>query len=113
MELDLDRVQANVRQATTEDLLDRATVYRDGMEPEALELIDRELARRGVRPADIAAHEEERRRRGLVGADGELIRCWKCQRPATGQGRGWYHLFWGLVPLWPRRLAFCEEHRPR
>ena len=34
--LDLERVQANVRKADMEDLLDRATVYRNGMEPDAL-----------------------------------------------------------------------------
>ena len=41
MELDLERVRANAQQASTEDLLDRATVFRDGMEPEALEIIAR------------------------------------------------------------------------
>ena len=44
--LDLDRVRQNIRQATTEDLLDRMTVYRAGMEEEALELIADELRSR-------------------------------------------------------------------
>src|SRR5258708_7816623 len=56
MELNLDRVRENVRQADTEDLLDRATVYRDGMEPEAILLIEAELRARGVTEADILAH---------------------------------------------------------
>ena len=40
MRLDLDRVRANVRAAGTEDLMDRSTVWRDGMEPEALDIIE-------------------------------------------------------------------------
>ena len=51
METNLDRVRANVQAASTEDLLDRATVYREGMEPEALDLIEAELRRRGVTAA--------------------------------------------------------------
>jgi hypothetical protein len=31
MNLNLDKVRENVRRADTEDLLDRATVYRQGM----------------------------------------------------------------------------------
>ena len=34
MRFDVERVRQNVQQATTEDLLDRLTVYREGMEPE-------------------------------------------------------------------------------
>src|SRR3954453_4314818 len=45
--LDLDRVRQNVLRATDEDLLDRATVYRRGMEAAALDIIDAELAERG------------------------------------------------------------------
>src|SRR5262249_25099597 len=62
MELDLDRVRTNVRSATTEDLLDRATVYRAGMEPEALDIIEAELEARNVTTAEIRDHEERRRR---------------------------------------------------
>src|SRR2546428_5665759 len=84
MELDLERVRANVRAATTEDLLDRATVYRAGMEPEALDVIEAELRRRGVSVADIEAHEESRCLRSMVvGADGLPVVCQKCHRPAT------------------------------
>ena len=45
---DLDRVRKNVEEATTIDLLERATVFREGMELEALELIETELRRRGI-----------------------------------------------------------------
>jgi hypothetical protein len=32
--LDLERVEKNARESTTQDLLDRVTVYREDMEPE-------------------------------------------------------------------------------
>ncbi len=46
---DTQRLLLNVRQATDEDLLNRVTVYRAGMEPEALVVIEEELAQRGYR----------------------------------------------------------------
>jgi hypothetical protein len=107
MRLDLNKVRANVAQASTEDLLDRATVYRQGMEPEALALIDEELRARGVGPAELAAHAE-RRQGALPGP----VPCEKCRRPAVVCHRGWHRL-WGLVPIFPRTLAYCQEHRPQ
>jgi hypothetical protein len=111
MALDLDRVRANVRDASTEDLLDRATVYSAGMEPEALTIIDEELCRRGVRAAEVAEHDARRRRALLPGPDGLPLKCWKCSRPAVMTCWTW-HRMWGRVPLFPRRAAYCEEHRP-
>jgi hypothetical protein len=108
--LDLERVRANVRKADVEDLLDRATVYRNGMEAEALELIDAELRARGVEAAAVAAHRE-RRSATLYGADGLAVRCARCIRPAVARRWGW-HRMWGALPLFPRRLAFCGEHLP-
>jgi hypothetical protein len=112
MTLDLERVRENVRRATTEDLLDRATLYRSGMEPEALKIIDEELRARGVTLDTILAHES-------VGGLG-LVRgpevwprlCEECGRPATWEGWAWGRLWW-LLPLFPRRAALCDEHRPR
>src|SRR4051812_10344167 len=92
MRIDLERVRANVREAATEDLLDRATVFRAGMEPEALPIIDEELQRRGVGPAELAEHAE-RRKNALTGADGLALRCQKCDRPAVYRA-------WGLHRLW-------------
>lgn len=111
MQLDLDRVRANVANAMTADLMDRATVYRQEMEPGALAIIDAELIRRGITASELAAHEAAQRQRMLTGPDGEPIRCWKCHRPAVVEGQGWYRLF-GLVPLIPRRVPYCEEHAP-
>ncbi len=110
LELNLERVKANVRKADTEDLLDRATVYRDGMEPPALDLIDAELRARGVGAAEVAAHRE-RRLGTLYAADGLALKCVECPRPAVARKWGWHRL-WGVVPIFPRSKAYCEEHLP-
>ncbi len=111
MQLDLDRTRADVEKATTEDLLDRTTIYRAGMEPEALALIDDELHRRGALPEDVAAHAEWRRKAAIWDEDGLAVKCEKCARPAVVTSRGWHRL-WGLVPVFPRTFALCAEHRP-
>ena len=53
---EMERVARNVQKATTEDLLNRVTAYRAGMEPEALVLIEQELRRRDVTDEQIEAH---------------------------------------------------------
>src|SRR5271154_2856771 len=60
MQFNAERVRDNVRQADTNDLLDRITVYRAGMEPEAVDIIESELFRRGLDGNAIAAHAEKR-----------------------------------------------------
>ncbi len=112
MQFDAERVRANVRQATTEDLLDRATAYAEGMEPEALDIIETELRRRGVTWADQKAHAERyERQRRLAGA-GPARRCRFCPRPAVGRAWGWHRL-WGVLPAFPRPYWYCEAHAPR
>jgi hypothetical protein len=111
MELNLDRVRADVRQASTEDLLDRATVYREGMELEALTIIDRELHERGISSAERDAHEERRRRRMLTGPEGLPVKCCRCYRPAVVEHWNWHRL-WNVLPLFPRRFSYCREHAP-
>jgi hypothetical protein len=110
MELNLERVRNNARHATTEDLLDRATVYRTGMEPAALEIIEEELLSCGVDEHALAAHRE-RRKHALLLDDGSAVTCSFCHRPAVVYYWGWHRL-WGLVPVFPRRFAACEVHRP-
>jgi hypothetical protein len=109
MNLNLDKVRENVRRAETDDLLDRATVYRQGMEPEALEIIEGELRRRGVGPDELAAHTEVAGARALKGPDGVALRCHECHKPAVVQAWDWHRL-WGLVPVFPRRFRLCQEH---
>jgi hypothetical protein len=105
---DLERVRANVRSASTDDLLDRATVHRSGMEPEALELIEEELRRRGVTAAQQIDHAT-RYLDVVTDAGGLALRCQRCDRPAVWRGWGWHRLG-GVLPLFPRRLMLCAEH---
>ena len=111
MQMNRERVRSNIHAATTEDLLDRATVFRDGMETDALDLIERELRERGVSRAAVAEHERKRRETALFDAHGIALKCHHCSRPAVVQTRGWHRL-WGLIPLFRRRFACCREHSP-
>ena len=95
----------------TEDLLDRVTVYREEMEPEAVFAIEEELFRRGVTPAQIEEHRQRREEEGLWRPEGRVVRCSLCSRPAVGERRGWHRL-WGVLPLFPRTYAYCAAHRP-
>jgi len=109
MEFELERVQENVRQATTEDLLDRATVYRAGLEPEALPVILEELRSRGVTAEAIVRHEEARE--GVVYDEtGTAQKCTFCHKPAVTREWGWHRMF-GRLPTFPRTFYLCEEHR--
>jgi hypothetical protein len=105
---DLKTVATFIRTAGTEDLLDRVTVYRDEMEPAAVDLMENELWQRGLSRAEVDAHAEERasviRRR-----DGTIRRCEFCDRPAVSYRWGWHKLY-GKIPLLPRFLARCEVH---
>lgn len=127
MDYDLKRVAEYIRGAETEELLDRVTVYREGMEPAALDLMEGELDRRGVSPAQVAAHDANRRDGAIILSDGTAMRCSFCDRPAVRQARGWHRLrlrvplaklFTGRdsvppgfsVPLFPRVFAYCSFH---
>lgn len=111
MEFSSENVRDNARQATTEDLLDRVTVYRAGMEPEALAIIERELRSRGLAAADIADHAQEREPTIIELPDGTSVQCSFCYRPAIEQFWGWHRL-WKKVPVFPRLFAYCAEHQP-
>jgi hypothetical protein len=111
MKYDRERVQENVRKADTEDLLDRVTVYRAGMEPDALYIIEEELRRRGVTAADIDAHARRRDEAGVSDDGGAPARCSICNRPAVVRQWRWHRL-WGVLPLFPRLFWYCAEHRP-
>jgi hypothetical protein len=111
MQFDRQRVQANVKAASTEDLLDRVTIFREGMEADALPIIEDELRARGIGNDVIRFHEEQRRRAGTLDSGGFAAKCSLCSRPAVVRVRHW-HLLWQLVPIFPRSNYFCEEHRP-
>ena len=109
MQFDLKKVAEYIRKADTEELLDRVTVYREGMEPAALDLMEGELDRRGVTREQIAEHDAKQRASAIMLPDGTAMRCSFCDRPAVCQARGWHRLF-GLVPIFPRVLAYCAFH---
>jgi hypothetical protein len=110
MRFNLEKVRANVRSAATADLLDRATVWRYGMEPEALEVIEAELLNRGVGPSDVEAHAERRASEVLSAPDGHAAICFRCKQPAVERRWVWGR-FWLFLPLFPRRAYVCAEHR--
>jgi ATP-dependent helicase YprA (DUF1998 family) len=110
LRFDEDRVRQDARQATTEDLLDRVTVYRAGLEPRAVELLEAELRGRGVGPAEIDAHQARQASGVLIDANGLAIPCSFCDRPAVTRARAW-HRVWGVLPLFPRWFNYCETHR--
>jgi hypothetical protein len=109
--LNLEKVRANVHAAGTEDLLDRVTVYRVGMEEEALRIIESELRERGITPADIDAHARQREAHVLMDEAGVARKCTWCHQPAIGEGWRWHRL-WGLVPIFPRWINWCAAHAP-
>lgn len=109
MEFNLKRVAEFVRGADTEELLDRVTVYRDGMEPAALDLMEGELDRRGVTREAIAAHDAKRRESAIILPDGTAMRCSFCDRPAVVRARRFHRMF-GRIPVFPMRFAYCDFH---
>lgn len=109
MEFNLKRVAEFVRGADTEELLDRVTVYRDGMEPAALDLMEGELDRRGVTRDQIAAHDTRRREHAIMLPDGTALRCSFCDKPAVAKAWRFHRLF-GKVPVFPMRFAYCDFH---
>ena len=109
MEFEPDRVRANVRNATTEDLLDRATVYRAGLEPAALTMVLEELKARGLTAEAVVRHEEARRD-VVLDPTGPARPCAKCRKPAVTREWGWHRMY-GKVPLFPRPFYLCTDHR--
>src|SRR5690242_2598107 len=109
MELHLRRVADFMRRGDTEGLLDRVTVYREGMDPAALDLVEGELSRRGISRAEISDHDANRRETAIMLPDGTAMRCSSCTRPAVLQKRRWHRLF-RVVPVFPKMFAYCEVH---
>jgi hypothetical protein len=109
MKFDLKRVAEFIRRAESEDLLDRVTIYRNGMEPAALDLMEMELDRRGFSRDDIREHDRLRRQTAILLPDGTALRCNFCDRPAAVRRWGWFRLF-RRIPIFPRVFAYCEAH---
>ena len=111
MKWDVQKILLNIRNADTDDLLDRVTAYRAGMEANAVEMIEAELLQRGVDAAQIAAHRGRCARECLFFSDGAAKMCSLCRKPAVREGWGW-HSLWKRIPLFPRRMRYCPDHDP-
>ena len=109
MKLEIEAVAAWIRRAETDELLDRATVFRTEMEPEAVELILAELARRGLSKAEIDGQAADRLARAFTDAAGTVARCRFCGRPAVAVVWKWWRLF-RIVPIVPLKMPACERH---
>jgi hypothetical protein len=108
---DPEKVRRNAREATTEELLDRVTAFRDGMEPEALEVLERELHRRGIGEDQLEQARRDYQASAVRDPAGVARRCSFCKRPAIARGWGWHRL-WKVMPLFPRILNYCAKHAP-
>jgi len=108
MHFDVTQVLANARDADTDDLLDRVTAYRAGLEPEAVEIIEMELHRRSVTAEQILAHSRQFAD-CLRAGDGTVLMCSQCRKPAVAERWGW-HWLWGRVPVFPRHFRYCQKH---
>ena len=111
MDFDLHSVAEHIRSAKTEELLDRVTVYREDMEPAAVDLMENELARRGLTRDEIEDHDRTRRESAILLDDGTALPCSFCERPAVLRAWAWHRL-WNRVPLFPRLFSYCDLHRP-
>jgi hypothetical protein len=112
--MDLARVREDARSSSTENLLDRVTVYRGEIEGPALGVIESELTARGIGSVEVDAHAAMRQREGLSRhADGTVVRCTYCPRPATEHRWKWYKLWGWFLPLFPRFVHLCKEHAER
>ena len=112
MEWNEQKLLANIRAASNEDLLDRVTAYRAGMETEAINLIERELHRRGILAAQIQDRQETCQRECVFDGNGVAKMCSFCRKPAVGEAWRWHKLL-GKLPVFPRWMCYCEDHRAR
>lgn len=109
MHCDDEKLETNIAQTDTETLLDAVTAYRNGMEPHAIELMERELHKRGITAAQIADHRENCDRTCLFLPDGTAKMCSICRSPAVTEGWYWHRIM-GTMPIFPRWQRRCAKH---
>jgi hypothetical protein len=109
MDWNAQKVRENIQKADTDDLIDRVTAYRAGMEPEAIDMIEWELRGRGIQQWQIDEHRAACEAECLYHVDGAAIMCSLCRRPAVVRRWGWHRL-WGMLPIFMRPMYYCREH---
>jgi len=81
------------------------------MEPEALVIVEQELASRGVTRKVLEEHNQDLKKNCLRSKEGFVLQCSLCRKPAVVECWGWYRFLWRTVPILPRRLRYCAEHQ--
>jgi hypothetical protein len=109
MEISPAKLLAHVGQMEQAELLDRVTVFRDALEPDAVEVMEAELARRGIGPEEIHQHYRQIKHRVLRDAHGIPAQCSWCERAAV-EMREDFHKLWRLIPVAKRIWYYCERH---
>ena len=97
MQLDLEKVRIYAKKADNRALLDRVTVFQQGMEPAAIEIIKIELFQRGISPSDISQHESIYKDLVIRGSEGMPRLCKKCALPAISLAHSYPQLSGGVV----------------
>jgi hypothetical protein len=109
--MDPASIRDDARRTSTENLLDRVTIYRAEIERDAIGIIESELTARGISSAEVEAHAAMREHADLLRhPDGAVVRCNFCPRPATEHRWKWYRLWGWFLPLFPRIIHLCKEH---
>lgn len=109
MQFEPQRLRISAQQHSNEYLMDQLTIWRDDLEPEAVDILTAELAGRGLGVQELAEHRQAREAAGLERVDGIALRCSFCDRPARERRWG-LHRLWGWLPVFPRRWACCAVH---
>lgn len=110
MHVQAKRWRANAAEAKTEDLLDRVTVLRPGMEPAALEIIEEELRSRSVTDEQVDEYRQQRESEVIWREPGLAWTCSYCTRPAVAWEQEWIRLLW-IIPIYPRPVRCCKDHQ--
>jgi hypothetical protein len=112
MDLDSQKFLDRIKHEDTDDLLDSVTAFRAGMEPEAIEMIESELRRRGVNSVAIDEYAQTVRAECLFETDRTAKMCSFCRKPAVAEGWGWHKILGRWLPIFPRWVRYCKKHAP-
>ena len=110
MHVQVERWRANAAESATDDLLDRVTVLRPGMELMALEIIEKELRSRGVTDEQVEEYRFKRENEVIWREPGLAWLCSYCARPAVAWEQEWIRLLW-IFPIYPRPVRCCKVHQ--
>jgi len=105
----VEKCQAFAQKASEGELLDQYCFFAQGMEAKALLILREELGQRGFKADALLEHRKNHGERVYFAPDGYPKLCKDCRRAATGHSTTWAKFF-GLLPLFPRRVFTCDDH---